>query len=99
MDTKFFIFLLVGYLFVWLGMKFPPLSESKIVIVKRIWTCSLCSGVWVYTFLSYVMGEHLFGDLFYLPFISELATGGIISFLVFLIEIGFRERFQVIEIG
>jgi hypothetical protein len=45
------------------------------------------------------MGEHLFGDLFYLPFISELATGGIISFLVFLIEIGFRERFQVIEIG
>lgn len=99
MDTKFFIFLLVGYLFVWLGMKFPPLSESKIVIVKRIWTCSLCSGVWVYTFLSYVMGEHLFGDLFYLPFISELATGGIVSFGVYLMEIGFRERFQVIEIG
>ena len=98
MDTKFFLFLLIGYLFIWLGMKFPPFSESRFEFVKKLWNCQLCAGVWVYTFLSFVMGEHLFGDLFYLPFISELATGGIVSFIAWLATIGYREHFMVIEI-
>lgn len=98
MDTRFFLFLLIGYLFIYLGMKFPPFRESKIKFVKQLWTCTECSGVWVYTFLSYVMGVALFRDLFYVPFISELATGGIIAFFVHLIEIGWREKFMVIEI-
>lgn len=50
------------------------------------------------TFLSFVMGEHLFGELFYIPFISELATGGIVSFAIHLFELGWKSKFEVIVI-
>jgi hypothetical protein len=98
MEISFLLYLLVGKLLIYLGMKFPPLSESRFEFVKRLWECSECSGVWVYTFLSFVMGEVLFREIFYFPFVSELITGGISSFLVHLISIGWREKFLVVVV-
>lgn len=94
----FLLFLLIGKLLIYLGMKFPPLSESRFEFVKRLWECQECSGVWVYTFLSFVMGEVLFREFFYFPIASELITGGISSFIVHLISIGWREKFTVVEL-
>lgn len=94
----FLLFLLIGKLLIYLGMKFPPLSESRFEFVKRLWECDECSGVWVYTLLSFVMGEVLFVEYFYFPIVSELITGGISSFIVHLISIGWREKFTVVEI-
>ena len=94
----FLLFLLIGKLLIYLGMKFPPLSESRFEFVKRLWECQECSGVWVYTFLSFVMGEVLFVEYFYFPFVSELITGGISSFIVHLISLGWREKFTVVEL-
>ena len=98
MEISFLLFLLVGKLLIYLGMKFPPLSESRFGLVKRIWECDECSGVWVYTFLSFVMGEVLFREIFYFPLVSELITGGISSFLVHLVSIGWREKFLVVVV-
>jgi len=99
MDIKFLVFVLIGEIFIYLGMKFPPFSESKIDFVKRLWTCSECCGVWVFTFLSFVMGECLFRELFYIPFISELATGCVVAFICHLIELGWKSKFEVLVIG
>lgn len=100
MDTKFFIFLLVGYLFVWLGMKFPPLSESKIVIVKRIWTCTLCSGCYVFTFFAFVFGidEVLIGIKTGILPIDYAIVGCVSSFIAHIFTIGWDTKFSIIEI-
>lgn len=98
MSLSFLVFLVIGQLFVYLGMKFPPLAESRFSFVKRLWTCSLCSGVWVWTFLSFVMGEVLFREIFYVPFVSELATGGLVGFLMHIFILGWKSKFEVIVI-
>ena len=98
MSIEFLVYLLIGEIFVFLGMRFPPFSESKITLVKRIWTCSLCAGTWVFTFLSFALGQVLFRDLFYVVGISELATGGLMAFTLHLIELGWKSKFEVIII-
>lgn len=98
MELNFLVYLLIGELFVYLGMHFPPLSESTISLIRRIWTCSLCSGVWVFTFLSFVMKVVMFREVFYFPVISELATGGLIAFVAHLVELGWKSKFEVIII-
>jgi hypothetical protein len=95
----FLLFLAIGKLLIYLGMKFPPLAESRFEFIRRQWECDLCCGVIVYSALSLIMGEALFGDHFYVPFISEGITGGIASFIVHLISMGYKEKFGVIVIG
>jgi hypothetical protein len=95
----FLLFLAIGKLLIYLGMKFPPLAESRFEFIRRQWECDLCCGVIVYSALSLVMGEVLFSDRFYFPLVSEVITGGIASFLVHLISIGYKEKFGVIVIG
>jgi hypothetical protein len=97
--TKFLLFLAIGRVLIYLGMKFPPLAESKFEFVKRLWSCDECSGVWVYTFLACIMGVALFREIYYVPFISEAITGGISSVIMHLLSIGWKEKFGVINLG
>ena len=99
MTISFLVYLVIGKLFIYLGMHFPLLAESRFSFVRRLWTCDLCAGVWCYSFLSVVMGEILFREVWYFPFVSELATGGLIGFLVHLITLGWKSKFEVIVIG
>jgi hypothetical protein len=99
MTTSYVIYLLVGRLLIFLGMKFPPLSESRLEFIKRQWTCGLCSGVIVYTILAFAMGEVLLKDIFYVPVLSELITGGISSFIMHLLVTGWKENFEVVVIN
>ena len=98
MTIEFLVYLLIGEIFIFLGMKFPPFSESRFDFVKRLWTCSLCAGTWVFTFLSFALGQVLFRELFYVPVISELATGGLVAFIAHLVELGWKSKFEVIII-
>jgi hypothetical protein len=96
MTVGFLAFILIGKVFIYLGMKFPLFNESKISFIKRLFSCDECLGVYIFTGLSYLMGETLFRDIFYVPFISELATGGLIAIAVHLVSIGWREKFSTI---
>lgn len=98
MTLSYLVYLLIGILFIYLGMHFPPFSESKITFIKRLWNCDLCAGTWIMTFLSFVMGEILFGEVFYFPVVSELATGGLSAFLLHLIRLGWQTKFEVVII-
>lgn len=99
MTVEFLLLSLIGKLFIYLGMNFPPFSESKIDFMRRVWECDLCAGVYTYTFLSLVMRVSLFNDIFYVPIISEAITGGIVAFVVHLISLGWKSKFEVVVIG
>lgn len=98
MTSEFILYLVIGRLLIYLGMKFPLLSESKFEFIKRLVSCGECFGVWLYTLLSALMGVALFKTIFYVPFVSELVTGGISAIFMNLIVLGWREKFTVIEI-
>ena len=96
MTLSFLLFLLIGYVFIRLGKKFfSEINESR---VKQLIMCTECSGVYIYTFLGFVMGEQLFREIFYVPVISEVATGGIVAILIHLLELGWGLKFGVIEL-
>ena len=95
----FLLVVLFGRLTIHLIQKFP--------LPKRLneWqNCNLCSGVWVYTILSAIFRVDLLSTvfseigIFYIPFISEFFTGAVTSYLAYIFEIGFRERYLNITI-
>lgn len=98
MSVEFILLLLIGRLFIMLGMIFPPFSESRFSFVRQVWKCDLCAGVYVFTFLSFVMKETILETYFYFPLIAELVTGCVASFLVHVFVIGWKSKFEVIEI-
>ena len=97
MSSNFLAYLVIGKVFIFLGGKFAEGNDLK-GFIGRLLLCPLCWGVWVYTLLSLLMGEVLFRDLFYIPLLSELATGGIVSILVHLVHQGWKSEYEVIEI-
>ncbi len=98
MYLSYILYLLVGRLLIYIGMKFPPLAESRYKFIREMFNCDLCLGVWVYTVLSAGMGEYLFTEQFYFPLISELVTGCFTAFITHVFMIGWREKFQIIVI-
>jgi len=84
---------------VWLWMQFPlPQFLQKRKTIDYLHKCDLCSGTWIYFILAYFMQMDLLSALgfWYVPVICELVTGGVISFLVHIFVLGWREKFSVI---
>jgi len=82
-------------------MQFPlpkKLEENK--IIRKLHECDFCAGVWAYGILSYFMQLELLEllDFNYVPIISELITGVVISFLVHVFIIGWKAKFDVVVI-
>lgn len=90
------VYLVMGKLMIYLGMKFPlPDVLERNEKIKQWHSCPLCFGVWVYGFLAYFLHMDLLTILgfWYVPFVSELITGGAISFLVYVFSIGWKDVF------
>jgi len=90
------LYTIIGKILIYLWMKFP-FSEKieKIKFIKELHECDLCSGVWFYSILAFVWKVHFLGiwfDFVYIPFIEELVTGCVTSYVVHLLSIGFREK-------
>ena len=98
MTSSFLIYVVVGKVLMYFSMKFARDNEITKGFIGRLLACGLCWGFWVYSLLSLLLGERLFVEFFYIPVISELATGGIVSLIVHLITLGWREQFEVITI-
>ena len=75
-----------------------PQFLQKRKTIEYLHECDLCSGVWVYAVLAFFMQMDLLSALefSYVPALSELVTGGAISFLVHIFVLGWKARFEVI---
>ena len=89
--------IVLGKLFIFLGQKFPlPALLERNKKIKEWYECPLCFGVWVYAAFSYILQVNILQVLgfTYVPVVSEFVTGGVVSFLVFLFSIGWRDYFS-----
>jgi hypothetical protein len=90
-------YILLGRLFILLGQKFPlPTFLERNKKIKEWHECSLCFGVWVYAAFSYVLGVDILQILgiSYIPLVAEFVTGGVVSFIVFIFGIGWKDYFS-----
>jgi hypothetical protein len=97
MNPEYLVFLLVGELLIFFGGKFAKDNEIKIKFFNKLFSCNLCLGVWVYTLLSLVLRVQVF-DFIYIPVLSELITGCVSSFLVFLLIAGWKSYHEIVVI-
>lgn len=89
MSVEFLVYVVVGKLLIFIGQKFL----GNVSFLDELVSCDLCVGVWVYTILSGLFQIRLLEDVyFYVPLVSEFITGCVVSYLVHLISIGFREK-------
>ena len=98
MTIGFLVYVAIGKLLVFIGQKFllDNLFQTP-QFLKRLFSCDLCLGVWVYTLLSGILRVFLFTDVYgYVPLLSELITGCSISFLVHLLSLGWKSKFEVV---
>lgn len=89
------IYAVLGRLLIFLWMKLElPEKIEKIKFISSLHKCDLCSGVWIFIPLAFFMNIDLlyswfgFGHIF---IISELITGCLTSYIVWIFMIGFRE--------
>jgi uncharacterized membrane protein len=92
--------MVIGRILIWVAQQ-PPLPKKieQIKFFKYLKECSLCLGVWIFWLLSFVMKVNfleLLGFPIYVPVVSELITGAISSFLVFIFVLGWKARFDVV---
>lgn len=100
--SNWIILILVGKIILYLIQQFPlpePLTKYKTIV--KLHECDLCGGVHVYALMSFVMSLYLLtavGIDLYIPVVSEYITGGIISFLVHIFSLGWKEKFSNIVV-
>lgn len=99
----FLIFGGIGRLVVWILQKSPYRdlfnligTESLRRFLQKLFDCDLCLGVWVYSILAPIMKINMYH--FYVPVVSEILTGISMSFLVWLLVTGFKDRFFIIYV-
>ena len=94
-------YILVGKIIIFLGMSFPlPDFLDKNKIIHKLHTCDLCLGVYLYWLLAFIFKVDLLKlfDIQYIFIISEFITGAVVSFLVHLISLGWKTKFEVIQL-
>lgn len=95
--SNWIIFLLVGrvLIYLWFQLPLPDTLENHRAIAK-LHMCDLCAGFWIYGFLSFFMALSLLEALgfTYVPIVSEIVTGSVVSFLTHIFTIGWKERFH-----
>lgn len=99
MTAEYLLFLVVGRLLIFIGKKFVEQNNIKIQFINRLFRCNLCLGVWVYTLMSWLTGYYVFHDwTSYIPVFAELAAGCFSSYLVYLVENGWKSLHEVIVV-
>lgn len=81
-------------IFLWMRFLLPQkLEEQK--TIKKLHECALCAGVWIYAVLAFTLRMDILSVLNfqYVPILSEGITGGAISFVMFIWELGWKEYF------
>lgn len=86
------LFAATGRILIYLWMIFPEPGFIGIPYwLKKLHSCDLCSGVWIYAALALAIKADLFGMDHWL---TQLATGAVTSYLVHLFVLGAKEKFS-----
>lgn len=105
MYLKLLGFALVGKLIIYLLQIFP---FQKLPIIGTLWNedkffeelfgCSLCLGFWIYTGINLWFQINFLQEIFYVTIVSEAISGAIMSYVMHLLSIGFREKYFIVVI-
>lgn len=95
--VKFAVF---GKILLYLVQNFIPAQDlaGKSVYVEKLFSCDLCLGTWLFSLLAYLVGYDAFELGERKSPIRFFLTGAFISFITHLVSIGWRDKFNVIEI-
>jgi len=99
--AKWILFLIIGKIIIHIFMKFElPKSIKRFTWFVQLHDCDLCSGTWIYIVLSLFMGVDLLSLLLfeYVPVISEIVTGIVISWVVHIFSLGWKAKYEVIVV-
>jgi hypothetical protein len=98
----YFIYALLGRLIIYLIQSFPLIGylSSLGKPLEKLFGCDLCLGVWVYWFLAWILNINIFNLWF--PSINTVfayfLTGAVTSFIMYLIALGWKDQFSILEI-
>jgi hypothetical protein len=99
--AKWILFLLIGKIVIHVWMKFElPKPIKKYQWFVKLHDCGLCSGVWVFTLLSLFMGVDLLSIVLYeyVPLVSEIITGIVVSWTVWIFTLGWHSAYDVLVV-
>lgn len=99
--AKWILFLVIGKIVIHIWMQFHlPKPIKKYDWFVKLQECDLCSGVWIFTVLSLFMGVDLLSTLIfeYVPLVSEVVTGIVISWIVHIFTLGWKSKYEVVII-
>lgn len=89
------LFAVLGRLLIFLWMKLVlPERLEKINFISTLHECSLCSGVWLYIALAFFMKVDVLTSWFgfqHIEIISQIITGALTSYVVWIFSIGMKE--------
>lgn len=95
---KLLAYVLIGKLIIFLAQKvfsdnYPPRRDN---FLTKLFGCDLCLGFWIYFGLAFLFGIDLTYEIFDVPIVSEFIAGASVSFVMHLITIGWKARYQEI---
>lgn len=84
-------------MFLWLKQPVSQWIASKIPVIKAMFDCDLCLGTWTYWLLAILFNKTLF-EGFNIPILSAFFVGVFMTFIAYLVRIGWEVRFTEIHV-
>lgn len=98
MTSAFLLYLGASKLLIYLGQMFLQ-ANVKSGFLKKLSECDLCFGTWVCCALAVAFQITILDDVLPRVFIlSEIVTGCVSTFLLHLLTLGWKTKFDVIVI-
>jgi hypothetical protein len=98
--VSWILLLLLGRLVIYVWMIFHLPKWMKNEWMEQLHGCDLCSGIWIYTILSFFLEVDLLDELGfgYIPVLGALITGIVISWLVHIFILGWKAKYEIVVV-
>ena len=98
MIVRYFVYAFAGKLLIFLFQKvfFDNYPSSRENFLTKLLSCGLCFGFWIYFALAFVFKIDIL-EIEYI-IIAEFLSAAVTTFVVWLISLGWKSRFQEIVI-
>lgn len=98
--VRWILFAILGRLVIHLWMLFHLPKWMKNDWVDKLHGCDLCSGVWVYTLLSFFLETDLLElvGFEHVPVVGAIITGIIVSWTVHIFVLGWKSKYEIVVV-